>query len=390
VTVVGTGALVAAANTKALWYLTRGSGLVALLLLTVSLVGGIVTTKRWSSPGWSRFVVEWLHRNVSLLAVVFLGVHIATAITDGFAPIGWLDAVIPFRSPYRPIWLGLGAVAFDLIIAVTITSLLRVRLGYRVWKAVHWTAYACWPIAVVHGLGTGSDTRQPWTLLLTAAAATAVLVTLWWRVWPTRAAWTGIRLTALSASLVAPVLVLFWLAAGPLRPGWSRAAQTAVPLLTRTTIATSAGSPTAAATGGVAGAATAAPTTPPRAVPQSFSAPLTGAATRSEGDDDGMTTIDIRANVNATPPLTLEVILQGMARRSGGVRLEQGTVALASGAGAQYQGPVSSLQGGQIGAVVTDPDGNALALQIQLSVDPQTNQVTGTVRADPASNGSGP
>jgi hypothetical protein len=167
---------------KALWYLARGSGVVTLLLLTTSVVLGIVTSMRWSSPRWPRFVIEWLHRNVSLVVLVFLGLHVGTAVIDGFVPLRWLDAVIPFSSAYKPLWVGLGAVAFDLVLAVTITSLLRVRIGYRTWRLVHWMAYACWPIALVHSIGTGSDTAHGWTLAIDAVVAVLALIAVRWRV----------------------------------------------------------------------------------------------------------------------------------------------------------------------------------------------------------------
>ncbi len=150
------------------WYLTRSTGVVSLLLLTVTVVLGVVDVSRWSSPRWPRFVVDSLHRNVSMLVLVFLGLHIITAALDSFAPISLLDAVVPFIGSYRPFWLGLGAVAFDLLLAVAITSMLRERLGHRAWRITHWLAYACWPIALLHGLGTGSDVKSAWLLMLTA------------------------------------------------------------------------------------------------------------------------------------------------------------------------------------------------------------------------------
>ena len=107
-----------------------------------------------------RFVVAGLHRNVSLLVVVFVGVHIATAVLDPYAGIRLIDAVVPFASSYRPVWVGLGALAVDLLAAVIVTSLVRVRLGLRAWRAVHWAVYVIWPVAVVHALGSGSDVRS--------------------------------------------------------------------------------------------------------------------------------------------------------------------------------------------------------------------------------------
>jgi predicted ferric reductase len=168
-------------DTPALWYLSRGSGVVVLALLTVTVVLGITTSARWATAHWPRFVVVGLHRNLSLLAVVFLGLHITTTVVDGYVPIRWLDVVVPFVSAYKPLWLGLGAIAFDLLAAVLVTSLLRSRLSQPVWRAVHWLAYGCWPVAVVHGLGIGSDSRQLWLLLIDSLAVVAVVAAGWWR-----------------------------------------------------------------------------------------------------------------------------------------------------------------------------------------------------------------
>jgi methionine sulfoxide reductase heme-binding subunit len=151
-------------NEKALWYLTRGSGVVSLVLLTLAVLVGIVTSTRWVRPRWPRFVVEGLHRNVSLLSTVFVLVHIASAVLDGYVSIRWVDAVVPFQAAYKPLWLGLGALSLDVFLAIAVTSLLRARLGYRTWRGVHWLAYGCWGLALVHGLGAGSDRSQAWML----------------------------------------------------------------------------------------------------------------------------------------------------------------------------------------------------------------------------------
>ena len=123
----------AAAGPSAYWYLTRSTGTVALLLLTGAVVLGVIDVRRWSTPRWPRFVVDSLHRNLSLLAMVFIALHILTSVLDSFASISLLDAFVPFAGSYRPFWLGLGAVSFDLLLAVTITSMLRRRLGYSSW-----------------------------------------------------------------------------------------------------------------------------------------------------------------------------------------------------------------------------------------------------------------
>src|SRR5204863_10104945 len=134
----------------ALWYLTRATGAVALVLLTFSFVLGVVNVRRFTSPRLPRFVIDGWHRTSSLLVCALLAVHIGTSALDGYAPIRVADAVIPFGSAYRPLWLGLGALAFDLLVAVMVTSLVRARLGLRAWRAVHWLVYACWPVALLH------------------------------------------------------------------------------------------------------------------------------------------------------------------------------------------------------------------------------------------------
>jgi sulfoxide reductase heme-binding subunit YedZ len=216
---------------KTYWYLTRASGTVSLILLTVAIVIGILSVGRVHSRRWPRFAIDGVHRTSSLLAVVFLAVHIGTAVLDSFAPISLLDAVVPFAGSYRPIWLGLGAVAFDLLLAVAITSLLRQRLGHRIWRSVHWLAYGTWPIAVVHALGTGSDVQLAWLQLTCAVCGIAVVVAVLWRIaigWPVH---RRVRLGALGAVAAMLLAVLIWLPQGPLGHDWAKRAGTPTNLL---------------------------------------------------------------------------------------------------------------------------------------------------------------
>jgi predicted ferric reductase len=169
-------------SSQTLWYVSRATGLVSLALLTLTAVLGALNTGRFAAPRWPRFVVTAVHRNISLVTTAFLVVHITTAIVDSYAGIGWLDAVIPFGSIYHPVWLGFGAIAFDLLIALVVSSLLRVHLTVRLWRAVHWAAYLSWPLAVTHGLGIGgSDTHLGWVLLFNCCCVLAVVSAVWWR-----------------------------------------------------------------------------------------------------------------------------------------------------------------------------------------------------------------
>lgn len=171
-----------AVATPADWYLLRGSGLVALLLLSLAVALGVVGVRRWSSPRWPRLVTAGLHRSVALLAVCFLGVHIVTAVLDQWVGLGWVDVLVPFRSPYRPVAVGLGTLALDLAAAVVVTSLLRRRLSYRVWRAVHWGAWLLWPLAVAHGLAAGTDTWRSWGLAVCVACIALVTAAAVWRI----------------------------------------------------------------------------------------------------------------------------------------------------------------------------------------------------------------
>jgi predicted ferric reductase len=165
-----------------LWFASRATGLVSLTLLSLTLVLGILGAGRYTGDRWPRFTLAALHRNLSLLMVVFLAVHVGTAIIDPYAGIGWLDAVLPFGSVYHPFWLGLGAVALDLMIAVLATTALRARISHARWRAVHWAGYACWPVALVHGWGIGGrDSRLHWVLSLDALCVLLVAAAVAWR-----------------------------------------------------------------------------------------------------------------------------------------------------------------------------------------------------------------
>lgn len=161
--------------TDALWYFARGSGVVSLVLLTIVVALGIGARSGRTAFGLPRFAVNLLHRNAALLAVTFLAGHVLALLFDSYAKLRIVDVFVPFIGNYRPAWQGLGTVALDLVAAIVVTSLLRQRLGATAWRAVHWLAYLCWPVALLHGLGNGSDrsTWWLWTITMTCAATVA-------------------------------------------------------------------------------------------------------------------------------------------------------------------------------------------------------------------------
>jgi sulfoxide reductase heme-binding subunit YedZ len=232
----------ATAGPSAYWYLTRSTGAVALLLLTFAIVLGVIDVGRWSSPRVPRFVIDSLHRNVSLLAVVFLLLHILTSVLDSFTSISLVDAFVPFVGAYRPFWLGLGAVAFDLIIAVMVTSLLRARVGFASWRMVHWLTYASWPIALLHGLGTGSDASSNWLLVLSVLCTVAVLAAVVTRAISGWREDVALRSAALGGAGAFSLFMALWLPGGPLGSEWARRSGTPAALLHQGATARSKGS----------------------------------------------------------------------------------------------------------------------------------------------------
>ncbi len=168
-------------GTTAFWYASRATGIVALLLLTVVFVLGLLVTRQGRLPGLPRFAVTSLHRNISLLAVTFVAVHVLTAVLDTYVSIPLASAVIPFASGYERFWLGLGAISLDLILAMIVTSLLRGRLNPTLWRAVHLLAYLSWPVALAHGIGSSHDLQQGWLLGLAVGCGMLVLAAMTWR-----------------------------------------------------------------------------------------------------------------------------------------------------------------------------------------------------------------
>ncbi|TIC80440.1 ferric reductase [Nocardioides sp. GY 10113] len=161
-----------------LWYLNRATGVVVLVLLTLSVVLGVLALGGRPGRGLPRFVTQSLHRNLALLSVVTLVVHVATAVLDTYVDIRWWQALSPVGATYRPVWLGLGAVALDLMAVVVLTSLVRARLRHRAWRAVHVLSWLAWTAAAAHAVGIGTDLAAPSgaAVLPVAACAAAVLL----------------------------------------------------------------------------------------------------------------------------------------------------------------------------------------------------------------------
>jgi hypothetical protein len=372
---------------SAYWYLARGTGAVALVLLTASVVLGILGSVRFVAARWPRFAIDAVHRDVSLLVLVVLVIHIVTSVLDGFAPITLLDGVIPFNSPYRPLWLGLGTLSFDLLVAIAITSLIRRRLGYRTWRAVHWLAYASWPVAVLHGLGTGSDVKQWWMLALTVVCIMAVLIAVWARIANVDAAHAGLRAPATALAVITPIGLMIFTLAGPLQHGWAKRAGTPASLLGHSTgNASSAASSSSGAGGsgsGGSGGSGVSRGGGAGAISGPFTANLSGSVRESAAP--GGAVVDLSTSVSGQVRGRFRVRIAGVPiDNGGGLSMTGSQVDLAlAGVPSVLQGTINELRGTEFTARVADSQGSVVELHAVLQIDNQNNAVTGTLSGAP-------
>ncbi len=368
-------ALASIAGPSAYWYLARATGIVSLLLLTVSVVLGVLGPLRVKiSDRWPRFAIDTLHRDVSLLVMAVLVIHIVTSVLDGFAPIRLIDAVIPFTSTYRPLWIGLGAVAFDLLLALTITSLMRRRLGYRSWRAIHWLAYASWPVAVFHGLGTGSDTKAWWNLVLTAVCLLAVVAAVWARIQDAKPVYGGVRQAVIALAVATPLGLAIFTLAGPLQSGWARKAGTPSSLLSRGAAASSSEEVSTQTSSSSAARS-------PATAPSSFSASLNGSISQAQAGDTGGEIVNMLLHLSGGARGVLRIRLGGVPANGGGLSMTGSQVDLVLTGTPLLQGQVTQLQGQQFVAKVHDASGNSRDLQVNLNIDEGSDTVTGSLQA---------
>jgi sulfoxide reductase heme-binding subunit YedZ len=324
-----------------LWYATRATGVISLVLLTATVILGVAGTTRFAAPGLPRVITSGLHRNVSLLVLGLVAVHVLTTVLDSYTSISLTAAVIPFSSPYRRLWLGLGAAAFDMLLALALTSLLRDRMPPRAWRAVHWLAYACWPVALWHGLGTGTDSRLPWLLALDGLCVAGVAGAVCWRLSVTQPG-PG-RIAAAAGTAVLTLATALFVLAGPLQPGWARRAGTPVTLLS-----------SAVAVGNAASAVRNPSAAPARAPATSA---FTGRARRSAGPGPGEVTITVTARTSGLPERILTIVLRGTPDRAG-IVMSSGTVRVqATARGPACQGPVARLDGHRLTATLQGTGG---------------------------------
>jgi hypothetical protein len=361
------------------WDLARAGGLTAYVLLTLSILLGLTLSIRWQNAQWPRLITNDMHRFVTLLTLVFIVVHGLASWLDPFMRFGWMEILVPFMSHYRPMWMALGIVAGYLGAALWISTELRPWIGYTLWRRLHGVSFAVYVLATVHGLATGSDTRDTWALALYGASVLVVGTLLCYRLLTPIG--TRGRTYPNLAGLVA-LLVLggaIWTVSGPARSGWNAIANNGQGNGARNQQAAAQGtngSPISQTSSTISG------WTGP------FSANLRGSLTQRTDASTGGVTLQLNTTLSGGTQGSFQVLLQGTPSGDGSVAVTQGRVALSGPSGTpSYQGTVQGLQdddsGLHLSAMLRKPNGQSLSVQATLQLSP-TGQVGGVVQASPA------
>jgi predicted ferric reductase len=173
--------LFAADSVQIWWYVTRASGIIAYLLLWVSTVLGLAVTSKYLDGMLERLFTYDFHEFVSLLSVGFTLVHVLVLLLDRYLPYSLIQILVPFLSPYRPFWVGLGVIAFYVILLVTITFYLRNRIGTRAFRIIHIFSLLGYLGVTLHGYYAGTDTALPSMQILYKLTGLVVLfLTVYW------------------------------------------------------------------------------------------------------------------------------------------------------------------------------------------------------------------
>ena len=201
------------------WELARVGGMVAYVLITASVVIGMLVSLKLRSPRWPRWVTTELHRFVTLLALVFAVVHGVAVWIDPFTGFTPAEVLVPLASHYRPLWVAAGIVAGYLLLGVWASEYARPRIGYAWWRRLHFLSFGVFVLATLHGVGSGSDTADAWGLLVYGTAGASVLILVIWRLL------AGGDSAARTLSAIGVLAAAIWLGiftvSGPAQSGWN-------------------------------------------------------------------------------------------------------------------------------------------------------------------------
>jgi predicted ferric reductase len=202
------------------WDVARAGGFTAFVLLTLSVAIGLALTLHLQSPRWPRIINSELHNFLTLLALIFTGIHILAVWVDPFTRFGWNEVFIPFVSYYRPLWMALGIIAFYIGIAIGISTWLRPRIGYKLWRNLHMLTLLLFVLVVVHGIATGSDTRTEWGAAIYAFSVLLIGTLLIIRLMKPATKQSRTHPVLAVAVVVIVAVATFLCVLGPFQSGW--------------------------------------------------------------------------------------------------------------------------------------------------------------------------
>jgi DMSO/TMAO reductase YedYZ heme-binding membrane subunit len=373
------------------WNIARAGGMSAYILLTLAVVLGLALSAQIQSASkWPRLVNNELHTFLTLLALVFTCIHMLAVWIDPFTHFGLNEILIPLASSYRPVWMALGIVAFYLGIAIGISTWIRPIIGYQWWRRLHVLTLLIFALVTVHGLATGTDTTQWWTLGIYIVSVLLVGGLLIKRlVVPTTARGRSHPVLAVATAGVL-VLGCVWALLGPLQAGWGAIAGT------KAVAAASSGSSTTSSARS--------PSQQPSAQGEQstqgrdpfaspFSASFQGQMTQSNTGAGGMQTVHMDTTLSNGAQGNMAIVLQGQPQNDSGLLSITATqVTLGQAANTPlYQGQIVTLRGErrwEMVALLTKTGRSSNAQQIQVQIEMHitaSGQTSGYVQGTPVS-----
>lgn len=349
------------------WDIARAGGFVAYGLLTLAVVTGLLMSLKWQHRvHWPRFLNNELHQHLLTLSLVFTVIHGLAAAFDPFTAFHWYELLVPGFSHYRPLWMSLGIVALYLGIAVGLSTWLRPRIGYRVWRALHYVTFVLFVLVTAHGLGTGSDTNTRWAVAVYAASFLVVLSLSLWRIVSAEKLSPIARSGAVMLALLLTVAGGIGTAAGPLRAGWNTIANNGQGSGTRLALAT--------------------PAAPSSSSPiRSFQATLTCTQSTVPQTATLSLVLHCRLSQGATGNLLLELTgyqtEASLAITSSRIELTE------TGPERQlYKGSVQGMDRGNLVASVVTPYAKHATLTLNLFQNPGSSSIGGLMVLNPSGN----
>ncbi|MDQ2885316.1 MAG: ferric reductase-like transmembrane domain-containing protein [Chloroflexota bacterium] len=377
------------------WDVARAGGFTAYMLLTLAVAIGLALSVQLQSPRWPRIINSELHNFLTLLSLIFVGVHVLAVWIDPFTRFGWNEVFIPLMSYYRPLWMALGIVALYLGLAIGISTWVRPWIGYTWWRRLHVFTLLAYALVTLHGIATGSDTQTAWGVAIYAASVALVGGLLLRRLLVPVNARSRSHPGFAVLTGVAVLIGIVWAVVGPFQAGWGAEAGT---LATASAHSSSNSAVTSSQ------AQQAAPPQAQQATPQTtnsqdpfataFTATAQGTMTENGPDTNGNETLRLNTTLSNGAQGVLTVVLQGQ-QESGSDSLTVTSTQVSLGTDVNtplYRGQLQSLSSERrwrMTAVLTGIGTAAKRVQVQMNMLVTSDgQVSGTVQGTPVSSTS--